>query len=178
MKPYITWLQIGLFVLLLTATGCQSKSWHNAHELTMPMSVGMNFSLVSDESITVVGIEDYEKCYVRAFVLVWAPTLTEAKKLAKEELKLALVRDGENFTVAIDKPDDWNPKKNRLSIRYAVMLPHNTNINIISTHGDVEVINMYADFWVEAQRGEGFCMGCGSRGSIIGNATIPAGKHP
>jgi hypothetical protein len=142
------------------------------------MPQGMNFSLSSDESITVVGVEDYEKCYVRAFVWVWAPTSLEARELAKEKLQLALVRDGEDFTVAVTKSDDWDSSKNRLSIRYAAMLPRRTNINIVSTHGNVEVINMDADFLVEARRGEGFCMGCGSRGTLSGKATLPGGHHP
>jgi hypothetical protein len=142
------------------------------------MSEGMNFSLSSDASITVVGVEDYEKCYVRAFSVVWAPTRSEARRMAREELQLALVRDGEDVTVAVTKPDDWDTEKNRLSIRYAVMLTRRSNIDIVSTHGDVEIINMDGRFSVVSQRGEGFCMGCGSQGTMSGKSAGLGGHHP
>ena len=167
-------------MLLLGGAGCQTNcSWHGSPNMTMPMPKEMDFSLTSDESITVVGIEDYGKCEVRAFFWVWAPTLAEGKNLAKEQLQLSLVRDGENFTVAVNKPDNWDRKKNKLSIRYAVMLPRRTNINIMSTHGDVEVINMDGTFRVEAPRGDGFCMGCGSQGGMGSSKSVrPGGHHP
>ena len=180
MKPNAYWRRLGILMLLLSGAGCQTNSnWHGTQHMAVPMPKEMNFSLTSDASITVVGIEDYGKCEVRAFIWVWAPTLGEAKRLAKEQLRLSLVRDGEDFTVAVSKPDIWDIKKHKLSIRYAVILPRRTNINIISTHGDVEVINMDGAFWVEAPRGDGFCMPCGSHGGIgSSNSVRPGGHHP
>ena len=180
MKPNKHWRRLGMIMLLLGGAGCQTnRNWHGAQNMTMPMPKEMNFSLTSDASITVVGIEDYGKCEVRAFIWVWAPTLVQAKELAKEQLQLSLVRDGDDFTVEVTKPDNWDTKKHKLSIRYAVILPRRTNINIISTHGDVEVINMDGAFWVEAPRGDGFCMGCGSQGGMGSSKSVrPGGHHP
>ena len=180
MKLNAHWRGLGILMLLLGGTGCHAiLPGIGTQHMTVPMSNEMNFSLTSDASITVVGIEDYGKCEVRAFIWLWAPTLAEAKRLVKEQLRLSLVRDGEDFTVAVSKPDIWDIKKHKLSIRYAVILPRRTNINIISTHGDVEVINMDGAFWVEAPRGDGFCMGCGSQGGMgSSNSVRPGGHHP
>ncbi|GEM_PF-1292609 len=155
-------LPIGFVICFLLMSGCQCYSGIHSQKISIPMSEGMNFSLISDQSITIVGVEGYETCDVRAFLWVSAPTLAEACTLAKEQLQLELVQDGENYSVEVSRPDDWDNKKHQLSIRYAVMLPSSANINIVSTHGDIEIINMTGHFIAKAPKGECFCMGCGS----------------
>ncbi len=153
-------LLLGIIILTLGMTGCINyKSCHSV-ELRTPMTEGMNFSLTSDNSITVVGAEGYKDCYLRAFLSATGSTWDEARHIIKK-VKMELVRDGDNYTVVVTKPKNWNENKNRLSIRYAVIMPPRANIDILSTHGDIEIINMGGAFRIIAPRGEAFCMGCG-----------------
>ena len=178
MKRRQNLMWMGLVVAMLCGAGCQTWFFGDMRRLSRPIPEGMNFTLTTDASITVVGIEDYDKCDVRAFVWVWAPSWSEARTLARE-VNVELICQNKDLSIEVTKPDWWDQRTNRLSMRYAVMLPPRTNIHVISTHGDVEVINMDAAFYAAAPRGEGWCWGCGSAG-IMGPAKtyLPAGKHP
>lgn len=172
-------IRMGTVVAMLWVAGCQTQRFAgDMRWLSRPIPEGMNFSLTTDASITVVGVDDYDKCDVRAFVWLWAPSHNEAKTLARE-LNVELICQDKDLGIEVTKPDGWDQRKNRLSMRYAVMLPSRTNIHVVSTHGDVEIINMAGTFYAAVPRGEGWCWGCGSAGTMGPTKTyLPAGKHP
>lgn len=179
MKQRQNLMWMGLVMAILCGAGCQTQRFSsNFRWLSRPIPEGMNFTLTTDASITVVGIEDYNRCDVRAFVWVWAPSHSDARTLARE-MNVELVCQGKNLSVEVTKPDGWDARKHRLSMRYAVMLPRRTNIHVLSTHGDVEIINMDGTFYAAAPQGEGWCWGCGSAGAMGSTkGYLPPGKHP
>jgi len=162
-KSYFTKVSLGCLLCLLTAVvGCccinigdwGKEKYEKTEQLSASIAPGATLALETEiGSITITGA-DVTDCNITAEICAKAPTKEEAAEIA-EKVKIQLVSAGKTLTVKVEKPH--LRKRRSISISYQVTVPKQTDLQLESDIGEIEVSNITAPIHAEIDIGRITC---------------------
>jgi hypothetical protein len=135
-----------LLSLVMFLTGCiyigscsMRAKYERTEQLSAPLSAGSTFEAQTHNGSIKINGADVTQCSLTATIITRAATDEEAQELS-EQVNVRLVPSGSRLTVKIDKPTNLINKS--VSVSLDVELPNQTDLELITHNGRVELANI------------------------------------